>query len=294
MSADREYQPMNAPLVSVITPVFNSAPWLAEMLESVRNQTCSDWEHILVDDGSTDGSDRIIERAAETDRRIRLLRMPENGGPANARNRAIDAARGRYLAFLDADDLWLEQKLELCLTFMRENQYAFVYHAFRYLSSDGRGTGALVRGPRELNFRTLHVKRGIGDCMSVMIDRAAIPDFRFVAHHGKTHEDWQAWLALIKSGHTGHLLAEDLGRYRKSDGSRNAGKLAAARLVWRLYRHYEKLPWPKAASWWTQYAWNSFWLQLRSRPPALNKGQSIDPGRGPANAGDPRLSEEQL
>ncbi|MGB7191052.1 MAG: glycosyltransferase family 2 protein, partial [Acidobacteriaceae bacterium] len=213
---------MNAPLVSVITPVFNSAPWLAEMLASVRAQTFSNWEHILVDDGSTDGSDRMIERAAELDPRIRFLRMPHNGGPANARNRAIEEARGQFVAFLDADDLWLHSKLELCLRFMRENQYAFVYHAFRYLSSDGRSTGALVRGPRELNLRTLHVKRGIGDCMSVMIDRAAIPDFRFVAHHGKTHEDWQTWLALVKNGHAGHLLGEDLGRYRKSDGSRNA------------------------------------------------------------------------
>lgn len=268
---------MNAPLVSIITPVFNSAPWLAEMLASVRNQTFSNWEQILVDDGSTDGSDQIIERAAEADPRIRLLRMPHNGGPAKARNRAIDEARGQYLAFLDADDLWLEPKLELCLRFMQQNQYAFVYHAFRYLSSDGRSAGALVRGPRDLTFRTLHVRRGIGDCMSVMIDRERIPDFRFLSHHGKTHEDWQAWLSLVKSGHTGHLLDEDLGRYRKSDGSRNASKLAAARLVWRLYRHYEKLPWPRAASWWTQYAWNSFWLQQRSRPPALNRKENARP-----------------
>ena len=281
---------MNDPLVSVITPVFNSAPWLAEMLASVRAQTFSDWEHLLVDDGSTDGSCGIIETAAEADPRIRLLRMPRNGGPAKARNRAIDQSRGRYLAFLDADDLWLEQKLELCLRFMRENQHPFVYHAFRYLSSDGLRAGALVRGPGELNFRTLHVQRGIGDCMSVMLDRAAIPEFRFVTQKETTHEDWQTWLTVVKSGHTGHLLAEDLGRYRKSDGSRNASKLTAARLVWRLYRHYEKLPWPQAASWWTQYAWNSFWLQRRSRPPALNQALSMKP----RTAGDSRLREDQL
>lgn len=264
---------MSKPLVSIITPVFNSAPWLNEMLESVRKQTFSDWEHILVDDRSTDGSDRMVECAAKLDSRIRFLRMQQNGGPAKARNRAIEEARGRYLAFLDADDLWLEQKLELCLQFMQENQYPFVYHAFRYLSSDGRSAGALVCGPTELNFRTLHVRRGIGDCMSVMIDREQIPDFRFVGQGGKTHEDWQAWLSLVKSGHAGHLLRKDLGRYRKSDGSRNAGKLAAARLVWQLYRNYEKLPRLQAASWWTQYAWNSFWLQLRSRPRGSNKKQ---------------------
>lgn len=264
---------MEEPLVSVITPVYNSAPWLGETLDSVKKQTIPYWEHILVDDGSTDGSDQIIEKAARLDPRIRFFRILENGGPAKARNRAIDEARGRYLAFLDADDLWLEKKLELCLQFMRKNQYPFVYHAFRYLSSDGHRTGAIVRGPVELNFRTLHVRRGIGDCMSVMIDREFIPDFRFVNHPGKTHEDWQTWLWLVKKGHTGHLLDKDLGRYRKSDGSRNASKLTAARLVWRLYRDYEKLPFPRAANWWAQYAWNSFWLQLRSRPPATWKKQ---------------------
>lgn len=256
----------SAPTVSVITPVYNAAPWLAEMLDSVRSQTLADWEHLLVDDGSTDGSDQIIEVAAKADPRIRLLRLPQNGGPANARNQGIEEARGRYIALLDADDFWLEQKLELCVRFMRENQYPFVYHAFRYISSDGRNTGAVVRGPRELNLRTLHVRRGIGDCMSVMIDREIIPDFRFPIHEGKTHEDWQAWLRLVKAGHTGHLLDQDLGRYRKSLGSRNAGKFAASRLVWQLYRHHEGLAWPRAASWWTQYAWNSFWLQRRSKP----------------------------
>jgi glycosyltransferase involved in cell wall biosynthesis len=260
--------------ISIITPVYNSAPWLGEMLDSVRKQTFQNWEHLLVDDGSTDGSDQIIASTAATDPRIRLFRMPENGGPAKARNLGIDKASGRYLAFLDADDLWLEQKLELCLQFMRGNRYPFVYHAFRYLSSDSKSTGGVVRGPAELNYRTLHVRRGIGDCMSVMIDRELIPDFRFVNHQGKTHEDWQTWLCLVKNGHKGHLLDKDLGRYRKSDGSRNASKLAAARLVWRLYREYEKLPFPQAANWWAQYAWNSFWLQLRSKPPVTGKKQT--------------------
>lgn len=266
---------MDNPLVSIITPVFNAAPWLKEMLDSVRNQTFAEWEHILVDDGSTDVSDQMIECAAAADSRIRLLRMAENGGPAKARNRAIEAARGRYLAFLDADDLWLEQKLELCLRFMRENQYSFVYHAFRYLSSDGERAGALVCGPDELNYRTLHTRRGMGDCMSVMIDRVRIPNFRFVIDPGKTHEDWQAWLSLVKAGHTGHLLRQDLGRYRKSEGSRNAGKLEASRLVWRMYRKYEGLSWPRAASWWAQYAWNSFWLQLRCKPPGRKASSAV-------------------
>jgi len=260
------FNTMKAPLVSIITPVYNASCWLTEMLESVQRQTFPDWEHILVDDGSADGSDQIVERAAKKDSRIRLIRMSHNSGPAMARNRGIEDARGRYLAFLDADDLWLEQKLERCLRFMMENNYGFVYHAFRYLSSDGKSVGTVVRGPAELTVRNHFVRRGTGDCMSVMIDRERIPEFHFVHQEGKTHEDWQTWLWLVKRGHTGHLLAEDLGRYRKSEGSRNAGKLAAARLVWQMYRRSEKLPLLRAASWWAQYAWNSYWLHQRSRP----------------------------
>lgn len=257
---------MRTPIVSIITPVYNAARWIEEMLESVQKQTFTDWEHILVDDGSSDGSNHIIERAALADSRIRLLRMTKNSGPATARNCGIAEARGRYLAFLDADDLWLEQKLERGLSFMQQNNYEFIYHAFRYLSSDGKSIGAVVYGPRELTIRNHFVRRGTGDCMSVMIDHERIPDFHFVHQEGKTHEDWQTWLWLVRRGHTGHLLPEDLGRYRKSEGSRNAGKLAAARLVWRMYRESERLPLVRAVSWWTQYAWNSYWLHMRSKP----------------------------
>src|SRR5580700_5420680 len=101
------------PLVSIITPVYNAARWLRETLDCVRAQTLTDWEHMLVDDGSTDDSVAVIEAAVREDKRFRLIRTPQNAGPSNARNLALEAARGRYIALLDADDLWLEKKLEL-------------------------------------------------------------------------------------------------------------------------------------------------------------------------------------
>jgi teichuronic acid biosynthesis glycosyltransferase TuaG len=253
------------PLVSVITPVFNAARWLPETLKSVQSQTLNDWEHILVDDGSSDDSCAIIEDAARLDPRIRLLRMERNGGPAKARNVGIRAASGRYLALLDADDLWLERKLERTVRFLRRNDCAFAYHGFRYLTADGATTGALVLGPDRLDIRALHIRRGTGDCMSIVIDRDKVKDFRF-PDLGRLHEDWAAWLSLVQRGHVGRLLAEDLGRYRLSPVSRNASKLSAARDVWRLYRSIEGLSWPRAATWWTQYAWNSFWLHRRAKP----------------------------
>jgi teichuronic acid biosynthesis glycosyltransferase TuaG len=254
------------PLVSVITPVFNAAKWLPDTLQSVRNQTIVDWEHLLVDDGSSDESCRVIENAAKVDSRIRLLKTPQNGGPAKARNLGIKASTGRYLAFLDADDLWLEHKLARTVNFIRQSECAFAYHAFRYISADGSSTGALVLGPDQLNFRALHTRRGTGDCMSMVIDRKVVKDFLFPELPGRLHEDWAAWLSLVRRGYAGRLLAEDLGRYRLSPGSRNATKLTSARRVWHLYRSIEGLPWLRAANWWTQYAWNSFWLRRKARP----------------------------
>src|ERR1700748_2716686 len=105
----RERGPM--PLVSISTPVYNAARWLPETLASVENQIFTDWEHILVDDGSTDNSIAIIEAAVRKDPRIRMLHTPRNSAPAVARNIGIDSALGRFIAFLDADDLWRPEKL---------------------------------------------------------------------------------------------------------------------------------------------------------------------------------------
>ncbi len=254
------------PLISIITPVFNSAKWLPETLATVRNQTVGDWEHIFVDDGSSDDSIELIQQAAENDPRIRLLKMPENGGPAKARNKGIEAARGRYIAFLDADDLWLPEKLERCTVFMRETGYVFIYHDYRHMSADGKRTGAIVRGPDKLTLRKLHTRRGTGGCLSVVIDHERVPEFHFPNSERSFPEDFLAWLRLLRNGHEGHRLPFDLGRYRISEASRSSNKFACATAVWRLYRYEEGLTFAKSVCWWTQYAWNAFWMHRRARP----------------------------
>ena len=253
------------PMVSIITPVYNAERWLPKTLASVQAQTFTDWEQILVDDGSTDESAAIAAAAAADDQRFRFLRTPCNGGPSAARNMALDTARGRFIAFLDADDLWLPEKLSRSIAWMTAHGHGFIYHDYRQISPDGACVGALIKGPEELNLRSLHTQRGTG-CLSVVIDRELIPRFRFPANCDFLHEDFCAWLSLIQRGHVGRRLAADLGRYRLSAGSRSANKLFAATESWRIYREASRLPRMRAALWWTQYAWNGFWLHRAARP----------------------------
>jgi teichuronic acid biosynthesis glycosyltransferase TuaG len=254
------------PLVSVITPVYNAARWLPEALASVRAQTLTDWEHILVDDGSTDHSLAIVRSAADKDARFRSLSTSHKGCLAVLRNLGLDAARGRYVAFIDADDLWLPEKLARSIEWMTTHGYGFIYHDYRHFFHTGGRAGAVVSGPEELTLRTQHTRRGV-NCVGVVIDREQIPEFRFIEGlYPYHHEDFIAWMNLIQRGYTGYRLPVDLGRYRLSKESLGANKFAAAIRAWRIYRDLSKLPFLRAASWWTQYAWNGFWLHVQARP----------------------------
>jgi teichuronic acid biosynthesis glycosyltransferase TuaG len=256
----------SAPRVSIITPMFNAARWLPETLASVQAQTLPDWEHLLIDDLSTDDSAAVVEAAARKDSRIRLLRAPRHLGPSEARNLAIDAARGRFLAFLDADDLWLPEKLARSIEWMTKHDYGFIYHDYRHISHDGALTGALIRGPEQLDLHSLHTRRGTGSCLSVVIDCDRIPGFRFPTDQSGLHEDFCGWLSLLRRGHTGYRLPADLGRYRTSPKSRSANKVAAALQTWRIYHSVSRVSPVRATSWWIQYAWNAFWLHRYARP----------------------------
>jgi glycosyltransferase involved in cell wall biosynthesis len=242
------------PLVSVITPVYNAARWLPETIASVQAQTLTDWELILVDDGSTDESVAIAEKAAKEDSRIRSLRMPANGGPGAARNMALDAAQGRFIAFIDADDLWLPEKLSTQTVWMTEHHYEFVYHDYRNISQNKPQPGLLIFGPDILDMRTLHIRRGVG-CLTVMIDRQLIPDFKFAQGFRRyLHEDFMTWLWLIRKNIMGHRLPIDLARYRLVETSLSADKFESAQRVWRIYREVSNLSLWLSVFWWMQYA----------------------------------------
>ena len=148
---------MNNPeeLVSIIVPVYNAGIYIEETINSVRAQTYICWELILVDDHSKDDTLSVVKNylASVNDERIRLIEKKTNEGAAAARNRGIDAAKGRYIAFLDADDLWMPDKLEKELAFMKKKQAAFVFTSYEFGDENARGTGKIVHVPEELTYR---------------------------------------------------------------------------------------------------------------------------------------------
>ncbi len=231
------------PLVSIITPSWNVERLIGETIESVQAQTFGDWELLIADDCSTDQTPAIVGRYAAADPRIKLIRQPRNGGPALARQAAIDHAQGRYLAFLDSDDLWLPAKLERQLAFAREVGAPLSYTAFRRIDEAGAVTGRLITVPASLTYQQLLKNTAIAT-LTALVDRELAGP---VAMKNEPYDDFCLWLSILKPGLTAYGLNEDLARYRVRGQSVSSRPLRSASWVWHIYRKVEKLPLPEAA-----------------------------------------------
>lgn len=225
------------PLVSIITPLYNSERYLRETCDSVLAQTLTDWEWIVVDDGSRDGSLAMAREMAAGDPRILVLESKRNQGAAKARNRAIEAASGRYMAFLDSDDLWMPEKLERQVAFMEESGCPFTYTYFEKMDEGGGNRGLAAR-PLKVTYGDMLRSDWIG-CLTAMYDtrhfgKVFMPDFR-IAH------DYGLWLTLLKSTPFARCLPEALARYREHPGSLSGHKLRLLWEQWQLFKHVEGL-----------------------------------------------------
>lgn len=252
------HSPLNqwqAGLVSVITPAFNAAQFVRETIESVQAQTYRQWEMIIADDCSRDNTCDIVEVIAKRDSRIRLVRLGQKSGPGVARNAALRAARGRYVAFLDSDDLWLPEKVERQLAFMVERDIAFSYTQYRLLSETGDKIGKVVSSPPSYNYQAL-LKNSAGlGCLTVVIDREKTGPLEMVDFFP---DESILWLRLMKRGFIAYGLLEDLARYRVVKSSYTSSRWWSAKRVWALYRRVEKLRLPYAAWCFVNYAWRGY------------------------------------
>lgn len=241
---------MNAPLISIITPAYNCQNTVEAMVRSVQMQDVQDWELLICDDCSTDETAEVLARLAGEDSRIILLQNPTNSGPAAARNRALDEARGEYVAFLDADDLWLEGKLSSQLALLRETGAALCYTGYTFINADGNPAGITYNVPETITYGGVLVQN-VFNCNTVLMRREALGALRFDSSYA--HEDFVLWLALLKKGITVRGIARPLACSRL--GGRNQNKLSAAKNRWIVYRKSEGLSISKSAAYWCRYAW---------------------------------------
>ena len=228
-------------LVSIIVPVYNVEGFISETMESVVNQTYPCWELLLVEDGSSDGTAAVIEEyvSQRKEERIRLIRQPSNMGAARARNRGLQEARGRYIAYLDADDLWMPRKLELQLAFMESRGAAFAFTGYEFADENARGTGKVVRVPQTLSYRQAVSNTTIFPT-TVMFDTEKISRELLEMPVMKS-EDTALWWKVLRNGYTAWGLDENLALYRRAGKTLSSNKLEAIRRIWKLYRDAEGL-----------------------------------------------------
>lgn len=227
-------------MVSIVVPVYNAAAYLEETVAMVRRQTFADWELILVDDHSTDESALLLQRLAAEEKRIVLARQ-EAGvkGAANARNLGIGRAKGRYLAFLDADDVWKEDKLEKELAFMEEKNAAFVFCSYEFGNEAAAGTGKIVHVPERLSYQKA-LSRTVIFTSTVLFDLTKIEKKLLYMPDVKS-EDTATWWQILRAGYTAVGLDENLVIYRRPKKSLSSNKAEALGRIWSLYRKQEGL-----------------------------------------------------
>ena len=225
-------------LVSIITPVYNSQAYLHDTIQCVLNQTYENWELLMVDDISSDRSVEIMAEYAAKDPRISYEVLSSKGGASIARNTALAKAKGRYIAFLDADDLWKPDKLAKQVKFMQEHDYAFTFHPYRYIDTQGKETGMKRLAPNKITYWTMLRGCEIG-CLSVMYDVEKVGLVQ-IPRIDKRNDD-AMWITALKTCKEGYALQEELAYYRVGGASLSSGsKMKLLKYHYRLYRDVAK------------------------------------------------------
>ena len=230
--------------VSIVVPVYNAGKYIEETMDSVLSQTYTDWELLLVLNGCTDDSAEVIARYQEAhpDKAIRVIEEKNNKGAAMARNRGVNEATGRYIAYVDADDVWQPQKLEHMLRFMKEKKGAFAFSGYEFADENAKGTGKIVRVPDQMDYRaalrntTIFTSTVVFDTEKLSKEKIQMPNIK--------SEDTALWWSILREGYTAYGLNENLVLYRRPGKSLSSNKLEAIRRIWNLYRKAEKLSLP--------------------------------------------------
>ena len=229
---------MNEPLVSIITPVYNAGRFLSDTIKSVQNQTYKNWEMLLVDDCSKDNSAQIIKEFQKYDDRIKYIKLEKNSGASVSRNTGIKNAKGRFIAFVDSDDVWKPEKLEIQVKYMLENNLGFTFTSYRYMKEDGELTNKVAKAPSKINYNGL-LKNTIIGCSTVVIDTDIVEAFEMpLVRRG---QDTATWLQILRKEKYAYGIDKDLVDYRLVGESLSSNKIIALKRTWNTYRNVEKL-----------------------------------------------------
>lgn len=220
-------------LVSVITPSYNSEKFIAQTIGSVQSQTYPYWEMIIVDDCSTDSTESIVRDFAQTDPRIKFYKLQRNAGAGVARNQAVLMAAGRYIAFLDADDLWRPEKLQKQINWMQENHLPFSFSFYDCIDEAGNPLGKTVQAPCKLRYWQLFFCNFVGNLTGIYdtdyFGKIPISNLR-------KRQDWMVWLTVLRKIKTAQAIPESLAYYRVRKDSISASKFDLLQHNFNVYK----------------------------------------------------------
>jgi len=251
---------MDENLVSIIMPAYNSQRFIGETIQSVQAQTYPNWELLITDDCSVPEVELVVSSYSKLDPRVKYFKLKENSGPAVARNNSIANAKGRYLAFLDSDDLWMPEKLKTQLDFMQTKGCHFSYTYYQRMKEDGVRYSYINECPDSLNYNQLLRNTAIST-LTVIVDRAKYKDVSL--EKGWGYDDYVLWLDLLRQGGIALCLPKSLAFYRVVESSVSSKKVRATKWVWRILREHENINVFKSSYYISCFCINAFLKRTR-------------------------------
>lgn len=223
----------NESLVSVIMPAYNAEKYIQDSIESVISQTYCNWELLIIDDGSKDNTQMIIERYKLKDNRIISLKNDKNVGVSATRNRGIDFANGKWIAFLDSDDVWEKTKLEKQIKLADTQDVDFIFTGVSYMNENSEPYKGIFEVPFSVDYKELR-NQNVISCSSVLVNKKYFNNIKM--ERDDMHEDYAVWLRILKQGTVAYGLNEQLLKYRISRDSKSGNKIKTLKMTYKVFR----------------------------------------------------------
>ncbi|MFU7516444.1 glycosyltransferase family 2 protein [Clostridium sp. HCS.1] len=225
-------------LVSIITPTYNCGRFIEETIKSVLKQSYENWEMIIVDDCSTDNTKEVVEKYTKKDPRIKYYILDQNSGAAVTRTKAMELANGNYIAFLDSDDLWMEDKLKRQLDFMKNNNYAFTCTAYEQIDEIGNSLNKVIKTKEKTDYNGILLSCPVGNSTVMYnVDKLG----KFTVPNIRKRNDDALWLQMLKKERYIYGMKDILMQYRIRNNSISSNKIQLVKYHWKLYREIEHL-----------------------------------------------------